>query len=216
MTGITRDLTNQRFGKLVVIKKADTTGREKWICHCDCGNVKAIDRYNLLKGYTKSCGCVNSPDLTGQRFFKMVVQKRTTRKNSSGEYYWECLCDCGNLTYITSSNLKSGTTKSCGCYSKEMHVDVALGMVESRKKHKVEGVYVPALLSKVNTRNTSGYKGVSYHTKRKQWRARIKIKGKEYNLGWFKDKEDAIKARQRAEEELLAPIIEKFEKQKKQ
>ena len=39
--------------------------------------------------------------------------------------------------------------------------------------------------------NTSGFAGVGYHKKRKQWRARIASR----HLGWFKTKEEAISAR---------------------
>ena len=53
------DLTGQRFGKLVVIKRAETdkSKKTKWLCKCDCGNLKKIDGRNLRKGYTTSCGC---------------------------------------------------------------------------------------------------------------------------------------------------------------
>lgn len=46
--------------------------------------------------------------------------------------------------------------------------------------------------SSVSSRNTSGVVGVSYHKKRKQWRARIAQR----HLGWFSTKEEAIAARQ--------------------
>ena len=28
---------------------------------------------------------------------------------------WKCICDCGNITYVTSERLQNGNTKSCGC-----------------------------------------------------------------------------------------------------
>jgi len=31
----------------------------------------------------------------------------------------KCLCDCGNITYVPLSALKSGNTRSCGCLQKE-------------------------------------------------------------------------------------------------
>ena len=54
------DLTNQRFGKLLVI--CDTNKRKSnrpiWKCVCDCGNeVEILGKY-LLNGDTKSCGCL--------------------------------------------------------------------------------------------------------------------------------------------------------------
>lgn len=57
------DLTNQRFGKLLVIgRDMETEGiksRElRWICKCDCGGQKTIVSYSLRKGITQSCGCL--------------------------------------------------------------------------------------------------------------------------------------------------------------
>lgn len=59
-------LYGRKFGKLTVISedKIEVTRREKVICQCDCGNVKVVNnRYNLLHGYVKSCGCLRSESL---------------------------------------------------------------------------------------------------------------------------------------------------------
>lgn len=54
-----KDITGQRFGKLVVIEKAykDTRGEWKWLCKCDCGNTKIVSGNKLRTGNTRSCGC---------------------------------------------------------------------------------------------------------------------------------------------------------------
>ena len=52
---------------------------------------------------------------------------------------------------------------------------------------------------KMQTNNTSGCTGVSFHKTKGQWYARISFKGKTYGLGYFDDVEDAIRARKRAE-----------------
>lgn len=54
------DLTNQRFGKLVVIHKdlsSIGTGRSKWICQCECGNTTSVFLVNLTNEKTQGCGC---------------------------------------------------------------------------------------------------------------------------------------------------------------
>lgn len=56
-------------------------------------------------------------DLSGQKFGKLTAIK-VVGKSKKGESIWECLCDCGNITKSTCSNLKRGHTKSCGCYKK--------------------------------------------------------------------------------------------------
>ena len=55
-----KDLKGQRFGKLVVVEFA---GHSKsrialWLCRCDCGQTKIADRTCLIRGDTKSCGCL--------------------------------------------------------------------------------------------------------------------------------------------------------------
>ena len=48
--------------------------------------------------------------------------------------------------------------------------------------------------------NTSGHVGVHWYKTTKKWRAQIKANGKKIiSLGYFKEKEDAIKARKEAE-----------------
>lgn len=56
------DLTDQRFGQLVVIKRAPNQLNRKeafWYCKCDCGSaIKAVRGTHLRDGSIISCGCV--------------------------------------------------------------------------------------------------------------------------------------------------------------
>jgi len=54
------DLTGQRFGRLVVIKRVenDKHKKPKWKCMCDCGNIKIVLGAILKRGESKSCGCL--------------------------------------------------------------------------------------------------------------------------------------------------------------
>lgn len=58
------NLTGQRFGRLTVTSFAEyryqPCGRKNayWNCLCDCGNTKVIKGGQLLRGGTKSCGCL--------------------------------------------------------------------------------------------------------------------------------------------------------------
>jgi hypothetical protein len=45
--------------------------------------------------------------------------------------------------------------------------------------------------SKIRSNNTSGVKGVSWNKQIKKWRARIRICGKEFHVGYFHTKEEA-------------------------
>lgn len=53
------NLVEQRFGYLVVIKRAKENtshGQSKWHCQCDCGKETVVIGAMLLKGNTRSCG----------------------------------------------------------------------------------------------------------------------------------------------------------------
>lgn len=54
-----KDLTDYRFGRLLVIKDSGKRYGKKvlWECLCNCGNIKLVLSYDLTKGKTKSCGC---------------------------------------------------------------------------------------------------------------------------------------------------------------
>ena len=61
------DLTGKRYGKLVVTGRTSSkNGKTYWMCCCDCGNVKAIYAQDLIKGKTKSCGCLRKENAKKQ------------------------------------------------------------------------------------------------------------------------------------------------------
>lgn len=60
----------------------------------------------------------------GNKYGRLTVIKPIREyKNKKGnliDYYFECLCDCGNSVEALGSNVKRGNIKSCGCYQKEI------------------------------------------------------------------------------------------------
>lgn len=63
------DFTGQRFGRLVVIERAETTHvSTRWKCKCDCGNECIVLAQNLKKGHTISCGCYRKEIIPKQKF----------------------------------------------------------------------------------------------------------------------------------------------------
>lgn len=52
------DLIGKTFGRLTAVAKlTDKADRYKCLCTCSCGNTVKINKYSLLNGATKSCGC---------------------------------------------------------------------------------------------------------------------------------------------------------------
>lgn len=76
-------------------------------------------------------------DLTGQKFGRLTVIKRAeSRISKTGQHktMFLCKCDCGNEICVSSSNLKSGYVKSCGCYQQECRIknNTSHGMSKTR------------------------------------------------------------------------------------
>ena len=65
-----------------------------------------------------SLKCDNMENLIDKKFNRLKVIEYAGLSNSK-RHQWKCLCDCGNLTTVASSDLKSGHTKSCGCFLKD-------------------------------------------------------------------------------------------------
>ena len=57
-------------------------------------------------------------DLTGMKFGKLTVvgrDKPFILKSGRTAVMWKCKCECGNECSVSTSSLKSGNKKSCGC-----------------------------------------------------------------------------------------------------
>lgn len=54
------DITNQKFGRLIVISRGPNTKEKatQWVCLCACGAAKVVRGASLRSGNTQSCGCL--------------------------------------------------------------------------------------------------------------------------------------------------------------
>lgn len=148
------DMTGQRFGKLVVTKRLENhicpSGQIKtiWLCKCDCGNT--IDAYAeaLRNGVTTHCGCSLKSiiDLTGQRFYRLVVLEKSSKKSKTNHLqYWKCKCDCGKICDVSSRGLRGGSTRSCGCYKLERIKEAGLKQRGKKRPNQFLGDGVASL-----------------------------------------------------------------------
>ena len=56
-----RDLSGQVFGRLTVTEYLGPRGKDHaswWQCRCECGRIREIRAAALIRGLTKSCGCL--------------------------------------------------------------------------------------------------------------------------------------------------------------
>ena len=59
----------------------------------------------------------NHIDITGHKIGKLTV---ISKEKINGKYWWNCQCDCGNITKVIAGALtkKDKPTRSCGCMQK--------------------------------------------------------------------------------------------------
>lgn len=65
-----KDITGERFGRLVVVSLHNPGGRgrhARWLCRCDCGATNDVTSGNLRSGNALSCGCRMGRITHGQR-----------------------------------------------------------------------------------------------------------------------------------------------------
>ena len=134
--GCIRDLTGQRFVRILVVRRGpnDKWGHAVYYCLCDCGNIKNIKGNALSSGNTTSCGCLQREIMKnkyeelrqqeiGQIYNGMKILNTWLPKNENEDENQtitiaQILCYCGNSFECELNNVKSGNTKSCGCIHK--------------------------------------------------------------------------------------------------
>ena len=56
-------------------------------------------------------------EIAGERYGRLTAVRRVASKG--GKTFWLFRCTCGTAKEIVLDNVRSGNTKSCGCYNKE-------------------------------------------------------------------------------------------------
>lgn len=77
-----RNLTGQKFGRLVAIKlhHRDSRGRAHWEFLCDCGEKTIAGGHGVTSGKTQSCGCLNR---------ESQLIRNTTHGMTGTHFYWK-------------------------------------------------------------------------------------------------------------------------------
>ena len=192
-----------------------------------CKKTKWMRKDSIDDPKTKSCGCYNkqnnvfnAEDITGQVFGRLKALKPTENKGSNGAIIWECLCTCGNITHVSTKDLKSGFVKSCGCLGRENSIkNGRKAGVYIKKEYCIDGTNINNLTAKIRKDNTSGIKGVCWDKSKGKWCAQIRFQGRNYRLGRYEKLEDAADARKEAEGKISGDFLkwyyEKYPEKKK-
>ena len=192
------DLTDKRFGSLTALYRlGEKRGSSYlWHCRCDCGNELDVPAICLKSGNTQSCGCrklsklrQRAKDLRGETFGYLTALE-PTEKRFHGGVVWKCQCKCGRICEVPYNNLVTGNTRSCGCKKREK---------SQPPLHYVDQTCIEMINHPILRKdNTSGCTGV-IRLPDGRWKAEITFRKKRHRLGVFKNIEDAIKERKKAE-----------------
>ena len=207
-------LPGQAFGDLTVLRRAEIQrpGGVWWTCRCACGQECDVLSTLLITGKKTHCGCKTyrgAPyrDVTGQTFGRLTALYPTDERSSQGGRVWHCRCECGNEVDVAYNELLYTLRQSCGCQKRERNARLQENLTH------VAGTSVDYLRSKkIPSNNTTGAKGV--YLIRGKYTAKIVFQKKAYYLGSYDRFEDALRARQEAEQLLGEGTVEHYQRWK--
>ena len=197
----------------------------QWLCQCKCGNLKTVRGTSLRQGLVTSCGCYrrqlgidrlrnynkkyNTYDLSGEYGIGytedgIAFYFDLEDYNKIKDYYWynkgEDLHFWGHV-----NNQKIPLHRLI--MNLEQNSDLVVDHInthhpEDNRKAKLRMVTQSEnqMNRKLAINNKSGVVGVCWDKNNNCWLAQIGFDGQKIRLGYFKNKEDAIKARKEAEE----------------
>ena len=221
------DLTGQRFGRLIVIDRANNYISNKgqkhsqWNCKCDCGNIVTIRGTNLKSGKSMSCGCLHQEvaSYNHKRYnqFNIIDDYIVGYTSNTNEPFYFDLEDYVKVKAYCWYKGAYGYLCSNGKWKNREHIIAHILVMNSKNKSMIDHINHNKLDNRkcnlrtvdhsknsmntgIRTNNTSGVTGVYFNKKTKKWYARIKIHQKTIHLGTFANFEDAVEARKQAEQ----------------
>lgn len=104
------NIIGKKYNRLLVISKSGKTkkGEYKYKCLCDCGNtVETPTSYNLRKGITKSCGCLQKETARNKPWHKYKNYKLKSEYNTWSGMKTRCYNkECKAYKYYGGKGIK--------------------------------------------------------------------------------------------------------------
>ena len=106
-------------------------------------------------------------NLIGKHFGHLTVIAQADKPYKSTQKFWLCKCDCGKSTIVTTGNLNSGHTISCGHYRRER-------MKEYSALHR-QKIHLGQLEGKTPSNNKTGFRNITiyFYKGEKRFRANV-------------------------------------------
>lgn len=92
--------------------------------------------------------------LYGMKFGKLTAIE-PVRVGNEKRLRWKCLCDCGKEVIVSSYNLKSGHTKSCGCLISDILTERNKANAKPRNERLYRIYY--GMMSRCNNKKYDAY-----------------------------------------------------------
>ena len=235
MVKVKEDLTGKIFGRLKVIEQTDDyihpngTHRPRWLCECSCSEHNRIivsgDSLKDKNG-TRSCGCLqkesllliheqnkkgNQYDLTKE--YGIGLTSNTSREfyfdledyDKIKDYTWREEIDHSGYHFLSTTKNHKHIIMSWVIIGK-YYDHINRNPFDNRKENLRLSTYTENARNRsVAQNNTSGIIGVHWCNTHCYWVAQIGYNGKRIRIGTFKNKQDAILARLKAELKYFGP-----------
>jgi hypothetical protein len=67
------------------------------------------------------CSGIGRPvvEMIGLKFGRLMVTERVPNPKRNDQARWRCVCECGSEIVVPGAKLRSGSTKSCGCFRRD-------------------------------------------------------------------------------------------------
>lgn len=215
--------------RLTVLKQVEdhvTSGGEhcsQWLCKCNCGNNKEVlaRGKDLRSGDKTSCGCLtkelrilnatkrNPVNLDGEygvgwtlntnKEFYFDLDDYDKIKN----YCWYEYVDHNNYHALQANDTELGSTIRMQWLIMGKYYDhIDRNTLNNRKNNLRPATSTENSQNRSKYKNnTSGFTGVSWYKQIGKWKVQIQYHKRKINIGYFENKEDAIRARLNAEKE---------------